>query len=60
MLEESPVGAATQEGLAHRNVSGEVYDGVGSEVMELRSEEVQKTPEKGMGRQRKPSVDVGG
>ena len=60
MLEESPMGAVTQESLAHGNVSSKVYDGVGSEVVELHSEEVRKAPEKRMERQRKPSVDMGG
>ena len=54
------MGAATQETLTHGNESSKVYDGVGSEVVELRSEEIQETPEERMGRQRKPSVDVGG
>ena len=60
MLEETPMGAATQETLTHGNESSEVYDGVGSEVVKLRSEEVQEAPEKRMGRQRKPAVDMGG
>ena len=60
VLEKSPMGAATQESLTHGNESGKVYNGVGSKVVELRSEEVQEAPKKRMGRQRKPSVDVGG
>ena len=36
VLEETPMGAATQETHTHGNESSEVYDGVGSEVVELR------------------------
>ena len=54
------MGAATQETLTHGNESSEVYDGVGSEVVKPRSEEVQEAPKKRMGRQRKPAVDMGG
>ncbi len=38
VLEESPMGATTQESLTHGNECSKVYDGVGSEVVELRSE----------------------
>ena len=51
---------ATQEGLAHGNERSKIDYGVGGKVMELRSEEIQEAPEEWMGRQRKPSVDVGG
>ena len=54
------MGVATQETLTHGNESSEVYDGVGSEVMELRSEEIQETPEKRMRRKRKSTINMGG
>ena len=60
VLKESPMGAATQETLTHGNESGKIHDGIGSEVVELRSEEVQKAMEKRMRRQRKSAVDMGG
>ena len=60
VFEESPMGSTTQESLTHGDESSKVDNGVGSEVVELRSEEILETPEERMGRQRKPSVDVGG
>src|SRR3954467_10753178 len=60
VLKESPMGAATQETLTQGNESSQIHDRVGSEVVELRSEEIQETPEKGMRRQRKPAIDMGG
>ena len=60
MLEESPMGAATQESLTHGNESSKVYDGVGSEVVELCPKEVQKPSKERLRRQGKSTVDVGG
>ena len=60
MLEEAPVWSTTQVILAHRHESGKIDDGVGEKVMKLCSKEVQESSEKGMRRQRKPTVDVSG
>ena len=60
MLKEAPVRPAAQEAPAQRHIGGEVHYGVGREVMELCPKEIQKNPEERMGRQRKPTVDVGG
>ena len=46
MFEESPMGSTTQESLTHGDESSKVDNGVGSEVVELRFEEVQKAQEK--------------
>src|SRR4051812_46544600 len=54
------MGTTTQETLTQGNESSKIYDGVGSEMMELRSEEVQKAPEKRMRRQRKTTINMGG
>ena len=49
---------ATQEILAERHKGSKVHDGIRSEVMELRSEKVQETPEKRMRGQGESAVDV--
>src|SRR3954469_12562052 len=60
MLKESPMGTTAQETLTQGNEGSQIHDGVGGKMVELRSEEVQETPEKGMRRQRKPAIDMGG
>ena len=60
MLEKTLVRPTTQEILAQRHESSEIHDCVGSEVVELCPKEIQKPPEERVGRQRKPTVDVGG
>ena len=60
VLEESPMGAATQEVFTQGNESSKIHNRIGSEVMELRSEEVQEAPEKRMRRQRESTIDMSG
>ena len=50
VLEESPMGATTQEVFTQGNESSKIHNRIGSKVMELRSEEVQEAPEKRMRR----------
>ena len=45
MLEQSPVRSATEEVLAHGDESGEKGDGVGREIVQLGTEEDQKSSE---------------
>ena len=60
VLKEAPVRPATQEAFAQRHVGGEIHYGVGCEVVELCPKEIQKPPEERVGRQRKPTIEVGG
>ena len=56
MFEEAPMRPTTQEILTQRYKGGEIGDGIWSKVVELSSEEIQKSSEEKMRRQRKPSI----
>ena len=60
MIEKIPMGTTTQEILAQRHEGSKIHDCVGSEVVELHPKEIQESPKERVGRQRKPTVDVGG
>ena len=60
MLKETPVRLTTQEVLAHRHESGEIGNGIGSEVMELCPKEVYKPSEEKIRRQRESAIYMSG
>ena len=60
VFEETPVRSTAKEFFTHRHKRREIDDGVGRKMVKLGSKEVHKTPEKGVRRKRKTTVDVGG
>ena len=60
VLKQTPVRPAAQEILTQGDKGSEVRDSVGREMVELSSEEVQKSTEKGMWGQGKTAVDMSG
>lgn len=60
MFDKTLVRSTPQEVFKHRHKRGQIRDGVGRKMVELSTEEIQESPEEGVRRKRKTSVDMGG